>query len=616
MRKKEAKDPTSDYAERVRSGEIVACRWVRMACERHREDLKRKDLIWDLEAALFKIGFFRDVLKLSAGQFEGKPFVLEPFEEFIIGSLFGWKMRDGNRRYQIAYVEEAKGNGKSALAAGIGHCMMLADGESRAEIYVAATKKDQAMNVFRPAVAMCDQSPHLAARLTKSGVLERCWNLADAKSNSFFRPISSEDQNQSGPSPHCALVDEVHEHKNSVVIDMLSAGFKWRRQPLMFMITNSGFDREGVCWRYHEYGTRILKRTAENDRLFVFICALDSCEKHWKEGQEQPVDNCLECDDWRVEGPHWLKANPNLGVSIAQEYLRNQVRKGLDMPAEENTVRRLNFCYWTNQATRWLSMQAWDSCWEKIDYEALRGRSCIVGIDLANKIDIASVCLLFPPSRLVFKDNAVQGLEGEDKTAELVLESTDEFVVLPFFWIPKDTILEAMRRDDVPYDAWVRDGLIEAPEGAVIDFEAIKRRLVAINTLYPIQSVFTNGARYHLAGFDPWGATEFANDMARDHNIKMIEVRQGYQTLSEPTKQMARLIRAKKLRHGGHPVLRWMADNVMVRTDPAGNVKPDKERSKKKIDGIVAMIIAFALAIRHPGAGAGSVYDRRGLLTL
>jgi phage terminase large subunit-like protein len=618
-----------DYAENVLSGKIIACRWNQLACKRHLADLKRRDVVWDLEAALYAIGFFRDVLRLNGGQFEGKPFILEPLQAFVVGSLFGWKLRDRRRRFNTSYMEIAKGWGKSPLAAGVGHFMMAADDEPRAEIYSAAVKKDQAMILFRDAVAMRDQSPHLRARLVTSGVGEKTWNLADHATGSWFRPISSDEDSQSGPRPHCALVDEVHEHKSSVVIDMLSAGFKTRRNPLMFMITNSGFDRESVCWRWHEYVTKILKGTAFNDSVFGMICTLDACEKHWLDGQEQPVDNCKDCDDWATEGPHWKKANPNLGVSIQSEYLRAQVRKGLDMPAEQNTVRRLNFGYWTNQATRWLSMQAWDLCNAPIDYDKLRGRQCIMGLDLANKIDIAALVLLFPPDRLALRatearapvaaaeDGALDKISSADveetKYAAIDLDKlTEDFIVIPYFFIPKDTITEAMRRDDVPYDAWVRAGLIEATEGEVIDYAAIKQRIKLLNDVHPIRVVRQQNVNYHLLGFDPWNAIETANDMRERYGVNMIEVRQGYRDLSEPTKEMGRLIRAKKVRHGGHPVLRWMADNMVVRTDPAGNIKPDKEKSKKKIDGIVALIIALSLAIRHQADGR-SVYANRGV---
>ena len=634
-------DPVRDYARNVLAGRILAARWVKLACQRHLDDLKRKDLAWVLDvcrdcrtaktagrptfsqanpcphSALYAIGFFRDVLRLSGGDFEGKPFILESWKAFIVGSLFGWHLLDGRRRFQTSYVEVAKGSGKSPLAAGVGHLGFVADHEPRAEIYAAATKKDQAMILFRDAVAMRDQSPHLAARQQKSGVGEKCWNLADHSTASWFRPISSDEDSQSGPRPHFALVDEIHEHKTDVVINMLAAGFKSRRNPLMFMITNSGFDRETVCWRWHEYVTKILKRTIQNDRVFGFICCLDACDKHWLEGQEQPVDNCRDCDDWSTEGPHWEKANPSLDIIPGREYLRSQVQKGLDMPAEQNTIRRLNFGYWTNQATRWLSMEAWDQCSGAIDFAQLRGRECILGLDLANKIDIAALVLLFPPEQLplVEKKADAEPAEGEMVYSAIDVERLNgEFIVLPYFFIPKDNITEAMRRDNVPYDAWVRQGLMDATEGNVIDYSAIKQKIIALNDLYPVRTKYEKNVTYHLAGYDPWNATEFANDMRERFSINMIEVRQGYQTLSEPTKEMARLIKAKKVRHGGNPVLRWMADNMVVRTDPAGNIKPDKEKSKKKIDGIAALVMALSLALRNAAGPTRSVYEDRGVL--
>jgi len=380
----------------------------------------------------------------------------------------------------------------------------------------------------------------------------------------------------------------------------------------MFMITNSGFDRESVCWRYHEYVTKILKGTMVNDRLFGYIGTLDPCDEHWLEGQEQPVDNCTKCDRWDIEGPHWFKANPNLDVIPGREYLRNQVRKGLDMPAEQNTVRRLNFGYWTNQATRWMSMQAWDGCAKPIDYDKLKGRRCILGIDLANTVDIAAVALLFVPERL--KLQSMGDATGAVDYSIVDIDSLDDdFVILPYFFIPEGTIEEAKRRDNVPYDAWVNKGLIETTPGNVIDYEFIKHRIGALKDVYPIRTKYDQGHEIALAGYDPWNATQFANDMAADYGLNMIEVRQGYQTMSEPTKEMARIVRAGRLRHGGNPVLRWMADNIIVKTDPAGNIKPDKEKSKKKIDGIVALIIALSLAIRQTDAGP-SVYESRGVL--
>ncbi|HSC41426.1 MAG TPA: terminase large subunit, partial [Candidatus Binatia bacterium] len=324
------------------------------------------------------IGFFRKVLRLNGGQFEGMPFEPQPWQQFILGSLFGWKLSStGLRRFQIAYIEVGKSNGKSPLAAGVGLFMLTADNEARAEVYSCATKKDQAMILFRDAVAMRDQSPHLSARLQKSGIGEKCWNLSDHETGSWFRPISSDEDSQSGPRPSAALVDELHEHRSAVVVDMMRAGLKWRRQPLIFEITNSGFDRHSICWQHHEYTAKVLENVLQNDRWFGYLCALD------------------DGDDYRDERV-WIKAKPHLDISVSREYLRDRVREAEAMPAVENLVRRLNFCEWTEQDERAISMDVWDQGGAPIDLESLKARSCFGGLDLAKVNDLSAFTLLFP----------------------------------------------------------------------------------------------------------------------------------------------------------------------------------------------------------------------------
>ncbi|SFN23115.1 terminase large subunit domain-containing protein [Nitrosomonas communis] len=272
-----SRDPVTTYARNVISGKIIAGPHVRAACQRHLDDLEKapqRGFFFDLEKVKRAIGFFEDVLRLNGGQYEGKPYVLLDWQKFIVGSLFGWVDNAGLRRFRVAYVETGKGSGKSPLAAGIGLYGLVADGEARAECYAAATKKDQAMILFRDAVAMVDQSPDLSKRIIKSGTGERVWNLAYHKTGSFFRPISSDD-GQSGPRPHIGLADEIHEHKDNFVVEMLRAGTKSRLQALIFMITNSGSDRTGPGWQYHEFATRIAARQLENDSFFSYVCALD-----------------------------------------------------------------------------------------------------------------------------------------------------------------------------------------------------------------------------------------------------------------------------------------------------------------------------------------------------
>lgn len=584
-------DPATKYARAVLDGKTLASRWVRLACARHMHDLGRKDLKWDTAAVARAIGFCRDVLRLNGGQFEGKPFILSPHQAFIVGSLFGWKRADGFRRFRVAYIEIAKGDGKSPLAAAIGHLLFVADREPRAEVYAAATKKDQAMILFRDAVAMVDQSPALAARLQKSGVGEKCWNLADHKTGSWFRPISADEDSQSGPRPHGALIDEVHEHKSPVVIDMLEQGFKWRQQPLLLLITNSGFDRKTVCFRYHSYSLQVLKQVISDDRHFAFIAGLDACEEHYSEGKEQPVVGCPNCDDWQTKGKHWLKANPNLGKIVQWSDLEDVVEKAKNMPALQNTVRRLRFCEWTESETRFLPANHWKDCGGKIDFAALKGRPCFGGLDLATVNDMAAFVLVFPPDAIPMRKVTVE-VPGEESRIVQTLDIDaiqGHFTIVPFFFVPQEAIAERAKRDKVPYDLWEKAGLIESTPGNVIDNRHIRDKIIALSEVYALQKV----------GYDPYNATETATTL-ESHGIPMVKVRQGYPDMSEASKALLRLVMSHKLRHGQDAVLTWNADNLVVATDGRDNFLPDKKKSTERIDGLVAAIIALSVAIREP----------------
>jgi phage terminase large subunit-like protein len=539
-------DQATRYAYDVAAGRVVVGPLVRQACERHLRDLKRTGIQWDREKANRAIGFFRDALRLNGGEFEGRPFVLGDWQAFIVGSLFGWQAEDGTRRFRVAYVEVAKGNGKSPLAAGIGHLMLSADKEPRAEVYAAATKKDQAMILFRDAVAMVDQSPALSRRLTKSGTGVSAWRLTDLATGSFYMPIASDDA-QSGPRPHCGLIDELHEHKSSLVVDMMRAGTKGRRQALIFEITNSGYDRHSVCRQHHEYSQKVLGGVLEDDSWFAYIAGLD------------------EGDDWTDERV-WPKANPNLGVSVTLKYLREQVREAVGMPSKQNVVRRLNFCEWTEQDERWIDMALWDQGAAAIDVAALRGRTCYAGLDLAKVNDLSALALLFPPIT-----------EGE------------KWKALWYFWVPKDDVAKRSKRDRVPYDVWVRDGYITATEGNATDFAFIQAKITEVCGFYDVREV----------AYDRVFAGEIVQNLMAE-GIVMVPFGQGFLSMGAPTAHLARMLLAGELQHGANPVARWCASNVTVLTDPAGNIKPDKERSSEKIDGITALIEAVGRAQLAP----------------
>lgn len=556
-----ASDPVARYAHDVTSGRILAGPMVRLACARHLRDLTRSDLVFDKAKALRAIGFFRDVLRLNGGDFEGKPFILSDWQAFIVGSLFGWLSLDGYRRFRVAYIEAPKGSGKSPLAAGVGHLMLSADGEARAEVYAAATKKDQAMILFRDAVAMWQQSPALTSRLKASGQQPNIWNLADLTTGSFFRPISSDD-GQSGPRPHCGLIDELHEHKSPMVTDMMRAGTKGRTQALIFEITNSGYDRHSVCWQHHEYSGKVLEQIINDDSWFAYVCGLDPQ------------------DDWTDEKV-WGKANPNLGVSVPLKYLREQVREAQGMAAKQNTVRRLNFCAWTEQDERWLDMALWDTGAEPIDAVALRGRPCYGGLDLARTRDLSAFALLFPP-----------------------LAAGETWKVLMRFWIPDADMRVRSQRDRVPYDVWVREGLISCTQGNATDFSFIEKAIVAACGEYDVREV----------AYDRVFAGEIVQNLMAE-GVTMVPFGQGFISQAAPVAELHRMLLAGEFQHGGNPVLRWNASNVTVAQDPAGNLKLDKARSTERIDGIAALCNAIGRAQVHPVEGA-SVYETRGIISL
>ena len=549
-------DPATDYARKVVDGEIVAGRLVRLACARHLTDLEHgaaRGLRFDVKRAEKAIKFF-GFLRLAEGEHAGKPFTLQPWQQFIVGSLFGWLGADGYRRFRKAYVEGAKGCGKSPLAAGVALLGLVADGEAAAEVYAAAVTRDQAGILWTDAKRMVEASPALARRITVNA-----HNLADLATSSFFRPISSEGRTLDGKRVHMALIDEVHEHPTPIVVEKMQAGTKGRRQPLIFEITNSGYDRRSVCWQHHEYSEKVLTGVIEDDGWFSYVCGLD------------------EGDDYRDEAC-WPKANPNLDVSVTRKYLREQVREAQGMPSKENIVKRLNFCVWTENAVRWFALQTWDAGRRVIDWSDYRGRLCYGGLDLSSTMDVTALALLFP---------------NDDGSID----------VLCRFWVPEATVEERVRKNDVFYGLWRDRGLLRVTPGNVVDYDFIREEIRALRDQYQIKEV----------GYDPWNATGLIVDLLAD-GLDLVEVRQGYGSLSAPSKEFEKLVQGAKLHHDGDPVLRWMASNVATESDAAGNIKPSKDRSVEKIDGISAIVTALARLIVH--GEERSVYEERGILLL
>lgn len=570
-------DPTTAYASAVVAGEIVAGKLVRLACARHLRDLEQgaaRGIYFDAKQARRAFRFF-GMLRHTDGQFANKIFQLHPYQQFVIGSLFGWKKADGSRRFIVAYIEIGKGNGKTPLAAGVGLYGLVADGEAGAQIYSAAVTRDQAMLSFVDAENMAKASPEIADRIDFN-----VGNMAVVETNSFFRAISSEKRGLDGKRVHIALIDELHEHPSGIVVDKMRAGTKSRRQALIFEITNSGYDRTTVCWQHHEYSAQVLGGILEDDGWFAYVCQLDPCEKCAADGKQMPTDGCPGCDQWTEEAT-WIKANPGLDVILTRRYLAGQVKEAQGMPTKENIVRRLNFCQWTEQDVRWIPMADWDSCPKTIDLEELAKskRRCWGGLDLSATNDYTAFLMCFPPL-------------GED----------DPWIWVPKIWVPGVTAEERERRDRLPITTWARQGLISVTEGNVVDYDFVIKEIEELGSRFAIQDI----------GYDSWNATQAANELGK-LGFVMVEMRQGTATLNEPCKMLEKLVRSHQINHGGHQVMRWMASNVVVRVDANGNLAPDKEKSGQKIDGIVAGLMAMGRAIRCQDEPC--VYNSRGFLS-
>lgn len=552
-------DRATAYARDVLAAKIIAGPHVRAACKRHVDDLTgaaARGLRWNLALATEAIAFFEEVLCLNGGDYEGQPFVLQGWQAFIVGSLYGWERHDTAlkawvRRFRVAYVETGKGSGKSPLAAGVGMKGLTADGESRAEIYAAATKKDQAMVLFRDAVAMFQQSPELRARLTPSGAGENVWNLGYRTTGSWFRPISADD-GQSGPRPHVALIDEVHEHKTNTVVEMMRAGTKSRRQALIFMITNSGAGKTTPCGMYHDYAADVAAGRRIDDSFFGYVCSLD-------EGEDPLHD----------EGC-WPKANPSLQFANLPglQYLREQVTEARGMPSKESIVRRLNFCQWTAAINPWLSADVWEPCAGTFTAAQLKGRRAFGGLDLSSTTDLTAFVLLIEP-----------------------VQPGEPWRILPYCWLPEEGMQERCDRDRVDYAAWARQGYLRTTPGRAISKRHVMQEVAQLCAGFDVQSIAAD--RWRLADFQ---------QIAEDEGITLpplLDFGQGFKDMSPALDQFETAVLNRTVQHDGHPVLTMCAANAVTDTDPAGNRKLNKQKATGRIDLVVAAVMAYACASAH-----------------
>ena len=573
-RKPPATDPVARYARAVVAGRILTGRPVRLACQRHLSDLKRKDLDWRPDRALLAIEFFRDMLVLE----DGSPFELQPFQAFIVGSIFGWYNAEGFRRFRSAYVETGKGSGKTPLAAGIGLYGLVADGEPAPEVYSAATTQDQASIAWKDAKRMVEDSAELRELIeVQTGA------LSVPRQHAVFRALSSENRGLDGKRPHIGIVDEFHEHPTNIVAEKMRAGAKRRRNHLTFIITNSGYDRTSPCWKYHQYALEILDGLKVADAFFAYVCALDLCKACQAKGGR--AAECKACDDWRDERV-WPKSNPGLGTILPSSYLREQVTEAVGMPAKENIVRRLNFCEWTEQFQRWLSMDAWQRCGVPFDLDVVRKLRCIAGLDMASRSDFAAFVKLFGP------------------------DDEDVYFVVPRFWLPRSSVEPATstrtEADRLLLADWAARGLITLTDGDTTDYDQVEAAILADAAEFDIREV----------AFDPHDVTQLVihlqDALGED---RVIAFPQTMAAMSPPAKELEKRVKDESIRHGGHPVLAWMASNTTIRHGPNQMIKPDKDRSPEKIDGITALCEALGRAIVRPEE-APSIYETRGVVVV
>lgn len=612
-------DRATLYAHAVTRGTIIAGPHVRNACRRHLDDLKSgkaRGLFFDREKAARAIRFFETKLCLSEGQFEGKPLILQPSQSFIVGSLFGWTKANGFRRFRRAYVEQGKGNGKSPIAGGIGIYGLTADGEAGAQIYAAAATKDQANILFRDAVNMVDKSPELNKRIKRSGGPGREYNLAVLRTGSFFRPISREAKKTgSGPRPHFALCDEVHEHPDRGTMEMLERGFKFRTQPLLFMITNSGSDRKSVAWEEHEHAVRVAAGNPDakdddahylgeplDDTTFSFVCSLDP-------------------DDDPLEDPScWPKANPLLGVTITEEYLAGVVKQAKDMPGKLNGILRLHFCVWTDAETAWISRKLLEPALRDFNPLDYAGKSIGVGLDLSQTQDLSA--------------KACATIIGEKEIEEEREDGTVITVKKPLIaawieaWTPKDTVGSRELRDKAPYSVWIREGFLQAPPGKIVSYSHIAASVARDNANYSILALGYDRYAYK-ANFEPE-----LNDLGL--SIEQVEHPQGGKKKGAPTEAMKKAAKVAKKEAEGlwmpasvklveeallqerlillrNPVLISAMMSAVVEHDPWGNYWLSKQRAVNKIDAAIALCMAVGVLLAMPEP-VKSVYARRGVI--
>ena len=494
----------------------------------------------------------------TKGKWAGTPFWLLPWQEQLIRDIFGIVKPDGNRQFRTAFVEICKKVGKSELAAAVALYLLYADNEPSAEVYGAAADRQQASIVFDVAKQMVEMSPALMKRSKLMGATKRIVNYSNA---GYYQVLSAEVGGKHGFSVSGLVFDEIHTQPNRQLYDVLTKGSSDARQnPLHFIITTAGNDRHSIAYELHTKAVDILEGRRVDPTFYPVVYGLKDDE------------------DWEDEA-NWYKVNPSLGYTVDIERLRDAYREAKQNPADEITFKWLRCNMWVSSTVAWIPDAIYMRGNEPIDMDALAGRDCYAGLDLSSTGDITALVLIFPPR-----------------------DEEEKYVLLPYFWIPEETIPRRVKANSVPYDIWEKQGYIMSTEGNVIHYDFIEKFIMDLSEKYHILEI----------AVDRWNATQMIQNLEGE-GFTIVPFGQGFSSMSAPTKEFYRLLMEGRIIHGGNPVLRWMAGNVVIDTDPAGNIKVTKAKSKEKIDGIVAAIMALDRCIRQEGQ-SGSVYDERGLL--
>lgn len=541
------------YAEGVMDGSIVSGKYVKLAVKRFYDDLKSAKYKFDFNTGHRVINFSEKLCNHWKGTMSGKPIILEPHQHFYIIQQFGWLRDDGTRRFRQSYKEVARKNGKTTEEGVKALFVISKDGGSGAQVYCGATKEDQARILVNDAGQITQYSKHLRDRFEVFKHRNMINRVVFPASASFIGALGRDSKTQDGLDPSMGIMDEYHEHKTDDLLNVIESGMASRKQPLLDIITTAGFNRFSPCYNLRRNCVDILEGRKHDDTLLSMIFTLD------------------DEDDWEDQ-TMWAKANPNLGVSVRPEFLRDRFIKAKNEGGtKEVDFKTKNLNIWTDASTTWLKDEQWRECKKEMNLEDYQGRQCFGGLDLSKTRDISAFSLIFP---------------NDDNTF-------DSFY---WFWLPEERAQEREKLDQIPYLTWANDDHIILTEGNVIDQRHIFKTICDVCSDHQVERI----------SYDRYSATQLIIDLEAEDISQMIPYGQGFVSMSTPTQMLEELVISKRLHNNGNPAMRWMMSNIEIVKDAAGNIKIDKAKSSEKVDGPVSLVIALGGYLHHQSEGGGS----------